>query len=495
MSSKIRKKTPGYFNWLKTIGGVVPPPGPPPAGPPPPPPTPPPTLTFTTTLAALTGHNISDSASYNKANHPTLFTGTSHKFSAGNGSAITSFAVDSTKMDDSQNAAAPLNVSKVNLHTLMPAGWPGKIINYGQFWWGGTSHPNIGYSDVDPATMTAIMKDSASRGYDVVCFDWYGQNVGNGDKVQDLITANCASTGQTFAMMIDQQYFGDNGFNTASTMQTGLAQALNHFATKYYPSPSYERMTVGGVSRPLVLLWDVAGHVGANVNWTQLKTQINGNPLLIQYQAGGFSVTATDGAFAWNDPFAPFNSGVKDGTTYLTSSFLPACTSHQSLICISSACKGFNGTLTKSTAWSDGKFIDQQNGQTWLNWWKANANYVNAGHRLDYIGVVTWDDFQEGSPVQPGILNNVGFTSTQVNGTILSWAIAGNENTVSKYDVYITPDGVNLAKLTSLGTNVAKTVDLSTFTIPTGTYSVYVQAVGQPCIVNRTSIGVAFTKH
>jgi hypothetical protein len=482
--SKLKTGSQGYLNWLKTIGGTT-------ALPPPPPPPSP--LVFTTTLAQITGHNVSDSSTYNKATHPTLFTGTSHKYSAGSGSTINSFTVDSTKMDDSQNAAAPINVSKTNLHTLMPLGWTGKIINYMQAWWGTASHPNIGYSDTDAATMAAIMKDSASRGYDVVCLDWYGQTIsgaGN-DAVMDLIVANCAATGQTFCLMIDQQYFADNGFNTATTFQPGLVAALNHFNAKYYSNPSYEK--VGG--RPLVFLWDVAGHVGANVNWTQLKTQISGNPLLIQYQAPGFTVTASDGAFSWVDPFAPFTSGVVDGTTYLTGSFLPACTAHQSLLCISSVIKGFNGTLTENVSWSDGKFIDQQSGQTWLNWWAANASYVNTGKRLDYVGVVTWDDFQEGSPVQPGILNNVGFSSTQVSGTILSWAVTGNENTVSGYTIFITPDGVNLAQLTSVTTSAAKSLDLSTFTIPPGIYSIYIQAVGQPCIVNRTSAAVPYTQH
>ena len=145
--SKLRPKTTQYLNYLQTIGNhtpssVTPPP---PSG-----------LDFTTTLAAITGHNASNSASYNKATFPTLFTGISHKFSAGNGSTINSFAVDSTKMDDSQNAAAPLNISKVNLHTLMPSGWGGKIICYLQGWWGNASHPSIGYSDTDAATVAAI---------------------------------------------------------------------------------------------------------------------------------------------------------------------------------------------------------------------------------------------------------------------------------------------------------------------------------------------------
>jgi hypothetical protein len=484
--SKLRNNTPAYRDWLRKFGTntVSPPAGGGGGGGVP--------LNLTTTLTAVTGHNISDSAVYNQGTFPTLFTGTSHKFSTVSGSPVISFAVDSTRMDDSQNAAAPLSVSKASLHTLMPPGWSGKTINYMQAWWGGLNHPNIGYSDTDAATFAAIMRDSASRGFDVVCVDWYGQTITNtgNDAIEDLVAANCAATGQTFCMMIDAQFFADNGF-TAATYQSGLVAALNHLSTRYYSNASYEKS--GG--RPLVLLWNVANLVGANINWTTLKTQITGNPQLIHYQASGFSVTASDGAFAWVDSNAPFVSGVVDGTTYLTTSFLPACTSNQSLICISSALKGFNGTLTKNVAWSDGKFIDQQNGQTWLNWWSANASYVNAGHRLDYVGVITWDDFQEGTPVQCGILNDVGFTSAQIISTTLSWAVGGHENTVSSYDIYITQDGTNMAKLASRATSAAKSVDLSTFSIPPGTYSVYIQAVGQSCVVNRTTTAIPYTQH
>ena len=472
--------TPQYLGWLKAQGtapAASPDAGGTPVG-----------LTFTTTLSALTSHNISDSANYNKANFPTLFTGTSNKDGV-------NFTVNSTLMDDSQNAAAPLNISKVSMKKLMPAGWTGKIINHFQGWWGNPSHPNIGYSDTNASDMARIMADSGSRGYDVVVLDYYGITVtgaGN-DAVADLIAANAPQTGQTFAIMIDSGYFAKNGV-VAANYQSSLVSIINHLASRYFNNPAYEHYTLNGVKRPLLLLWNVANFAGTNINWTTLKTQITGNPLLIQYQKGGFTVAASDGAFAWVDTTADTNTGVTSGTTYLSNGFLPACTTHQSQVCISSALKGFNGTLTKSTAWSLGKFLDQQNGQTWLDWWSTNSSYVSGGHRLDYIGVVTFDDFQEGTAVQAGILNDIVFTSAQISGSTLTWAVSGNENTVFSYEIYITPDGSNMAHLATILPGQSKSVDLSSLSIPSGNYSVYVQAQGQPCIVNHLSSPMPYTR-
>lgn len=433
----------------------------------------------TVSLASLTAHNVSTSPNYNKTNFPTLFTGITHQSAA-----LTPVTIDSTIQDDSQNPAAPMNVSKVSLHTLMPKTWTGKIINYMQAWWGFSNHPNIGFSNTNATDVARIMDDSASRGFDVVCPDWYGNTFqGGNDQILDLIAQNCARTNQTFCIMVDEQYLKDNGYVTA-TYQQGLVTAFNHFASKYFTHPQYE--LVGG--RPLLLLWGMASLVGTSVDWAQLKTQIQGNPLIIQYQSAGFSVPASDGSLFWVDPNAD-SAAVPSGTTYLTSSAFPSITANPSKIAISSAFVGFNGTLTKSAAWSDGKFMDRRNGQTWLDWWKTNNDFVTKGNKLDYIGVIT-DDFQEGTSVQGGIRNDIAFTSVSIVGRLLSWAVTGTETTVSSYDIYMSTDGTNGKKIASLP-STTKSLDLTSYNVPVGA-TIYAYCVGQPSIQNHLSNGVVF---
>src|SRR5206468_3119265 len=109
---------------------------------------------------------------------------------------------------------------------------------------------------------------------------------------------------------------------------------------------------------------------------------------------------------------------------------------HQDKVCISSVIKGFNGTLTGprptasgTNSWSLSKWLDQQEGYTWLDWWQTNANYVNTGKRLDYVAIVTLDDYQEGSPVLCGIRTNVQLSAAMA-GNVITFSITGDERTV-----------------------------------------------------------------
>lgn len=443
--------------------------------------TPPKTVTVRS-ISSLTEHNCSNSKNYNKATYPTLFTGITH-----HDTTLAPITIDPTLTDDSLNSAAPINISKVNLHTQMPAGWGGKIVNWLQAWWGTKSHPDIGYSNLNPVDVLAICMDSASRGFDVMCLDWYGiVTTGSGnDAIADLIIQNCPLTNQTFMLSIDRQYLTNNKY-VAATYQQGLIDAINHLADRYFSNPAYEKSN----GRPVLLLWDIIGLVGSNVNWNTVKASIRGNPLLIQYQANGFTTPATDGGFAWVSTGADSPSDPA-GVSYLKNSIFPAMSSHQNLICISSVWPGFNGTLTHSVGWSDGKYIDRRNGQTWLDTWKANADYVNSGKRLDYIIAITWDDHQEGTALQAGILNDIVIPQPTIASGKLTWTVTGNQNTVQQYDVLMSADKSTVTTVGSIAPGNPLSFDLGTGSIPVGA-SLYVQAVGKPCIINRLSAPVPY---
>lgn len=443
----------------------------------------------TRSVASLTAHNVSSAANYNQANYPTLFTGMSNKDG-------TTFNVDPTLMDDSQNAASPMTISKENLRTLLPSTWAGRLAIHGQFWWGTSSHPNIGFSNTNDADMTNIINDIAARGYDVVIPDWYGATATGAanDAVVDIIATKCAAAGIKFMVMIDQQYWGKMGY-TAATYTQGIIDAINHLNTRYFGNAAYEKYTYNGVSRPLLLLWNIAAVGGGNLDWTAIRNAAvaAGNPLLIQYQASGFSVAQSDGSLSWVDTQADNSSGIASGVTYLRNSFLPACAAHQDKICLSSVWKGFNGTLTRNTAWSLGKFIDQQWGQTWLDIWKENSDFISgtgayaSPKRLDYICTVTLDDFEEGSPLQCGIRTNIAVNAGSISGNLLPFTVSGNESTVRQYNLWGTMDGVTATLLASIVPGATKQFDLTKIAsgITSGSYTLYVEAQEMPSLQSK----------
>ena len=79
-----------------------------------------------------------------------------------------------------------------------------------------------------------------------------------------------------------------------------------------------------------------------------------------------------------------------------------------------------------------------------------------------------------------------------MTGQTLSWTISGQENTLHHYAIYATADGENLVPLGTVnaGTHSA---DLSAYSLSAGKYTLYVQAVGQPSILNHLSGPVAYS--
>ena len=402
----------------------------------------------------------------------------------------TTIPVNTALQDLSLNTAQPVNLSQLSVRTLMPDSWTGRTMMFAQAWFevGGSAHIGVGYTSNDADTVDAILADMHARGVDCVVVDWYGPSVfsagGADDSVLDAIAAKIGSySGMTFAVSIDYQYFAKTSTAVSSA---NMAAAINHIATRYFSHERYEKYS----GNPIVLMWNVASQAGDNINWTTVQAAIPAGTKVIQYQASGFSVASSAGSFFWLDPA---NHSPADGTGYLTSVVFPAITANQAKICISSVWPGFNGTLTGSSAWSLGKYIDRQNGQTWLNWWQANADFVSSGGHLDYVLMGTWDDYEEGSALQAGIRNNLAITSS-LTGDTLSFSVTGNENTIARYDVYASADGVNGTKLATVEPG-AGTFDLSAASLAYGAYTVFIHAYGKPCVVNTLhQVGTQYFK-
>jgi hypothetical protein len=440
----------------------------------------------TASLASLLNHNVSGNPSYNASNYPWAFTGTT--FIAPSVSVATNPAIE----DDSLNPAAPINISKLSVRTLMPSGWAGKVISWLVDWWGLSSHPSIGVSDVASFDAQRIVADSASRGSNVILVDWYNYTSATqpSDYGIDALVPFLSTYNQTLCLAIDCQHLTIN--YPVAGWQAEIIASLNHFASKYFSLSNYEK-TAGG--RPIVLLWNVQQTIESNsasVNWATVVSSISGNPELIFYQNSGFTdPSQSSGSFPWVG-----TPGLPNGAiSYLTSNWIPLIATKQSQMCMSTVWPKFNGTLTDprypggAPGWSSGKYVDGQNGMTWIQTWAANAAAVRAGTRIDYVIIVTWDDMQEGSGIQSGILNDV-VLSANLSGSSVNYSASsasGSLATVNSYNLYGTKDGIT-AKLLSASSSPTGAFNLSSISFPShGSWSLYVQATGNPSISNRTS--------
>ncbi len=416
------------------------------------------------------------------------------------------------------------------------------------------SHLQVGYNSDDSGTVAGQMDDMVRRGFDGIAVDWYGPTLNFYNnvtlKVRDNAENRCG-TAQACplftALVYDQGSFewGDgagfagcpqNGGGVSVSTQTycilnKMESDLKYAYNNYFntsvngtltPTKSYLRVdTVPGSltymqpstsGKPAVLFF-ICEECWTNPSpdwqtiWNSLRSYTNSNftaggssgvaMFFIFRNAPAFSHVQTNGGYAWVN-WDNSNGTDLYGLNYLASFYntaTSAFTANPALITFGGAWKGYDET---NAPWVSGtpRIMDQQCGNTWLQTIESANSHYSGSKQLPFIGLATWNDYEEGTEIEAGI-DNCLTVSASLSGSVLSWTpkfskTTGSENTVSSYVVYSSTDGTNLTRLTTLGTGT-HTLDLSTFSLANGTYTISVQAVGQPSILNKISNSVTYT--
>src|SRR5256885_67177 len=311
----------------------------------------------------------------------------------------------------------------------------------------------------------------------------------NEDKVSLVVKPEAESrNGQfEFAIMEDAGSKALSGCSTGTapdnldsgSCTSGVIKDLTYTYNVYESSSAYMRWN----SRPVVFFFGVGG---LPVNWTTVRAQVPGNPILIFQNAGGFTRSYSDGGFSWVMP-GDVTSLDPMAVNYLDD-FYSTALAHSDHLPFATGYKGFDDTIAD---WSANRHMQQQCGQTWLKSMAEIGKYYSANRQLTAFQLVTWNDYEEGTEIETGIDNclNIG---AAVAGSIVSWSVSGNENTLDHYTVFISTDGQNLMSLGDLPT-ATHSLDLSTFGFAAGNYTVYVKAVGKPSIINHMSGSMNYT--
>jgi hypothetical protein len=388
---------------------------------------------------------------------------------ANNTSAATSFV---TQTNGNAGAA---NVSKVDVHSLLYSGATSKVYAHLMVWFGGSNHMNVGYSSIDAGQVHNQITDMISRGIDGVIIDWYGPN-NNEDTAAKLVMAEAEShPGFTFAIMIDQGAIEWDSCSGCSPQQA-LVSDLQYIEQTYFPSPAY--LTQQG--SPVVTNFDIDLHY--TVDWNAAKAALSTQPVFLFQNYSGFTHVLSDGSYSWVMP-----TTTDYGMSYLKGFYntgIPL-TKEQT---VGAAYKGFNDSLA---SWGLGRVMGQQCGQTWLQTFSEINSLYHSGKQLSALQLVTWNDYEEGTEIESGIKNCFTISAKQ-SGNSLQWTITGAESTIDHYVAYISTDGQNLMPLGNVNTGLTS-ANLCSYSVPNGSYTLYVQAVGKPSISNQFSGPVKLT--
>jgi PKD repeat protein len=339
-------------------------------------------------------------------------------------------------------------------------------------WFGGSNHMSVGYASADAAQVKRQVNDLLSRGITGVVIDWYGPNFAteNNTTLYMKQEAETRNGGFVFAVMEDagalSSCINTRGCNVTSLFLNHLTYAYN----TYMASPAY--MRVGG--RPLVFEFGI----GNAVDWNTVAANAPGNPIFVRQDTSGFWQPASGGAFTWVHTNADHTNIALDSLDYFYSNSL----NYASLQAFGGAWKGFNDTLA---SWGQNRIMNQNCGQTWLQTAAEAGKYFSSSSQLDFVQLVTWNDYEEGTEIESGIDNCVSVSATMA-GTALNWNITGSENTLDHYTAFVSVDGQNLMPLADVpaGTH---TYDVANAGLVAGSYTFYVKAVGKPSIANHMS--------
>ena len=425
-------------------------------------------------VAVLIFSSISASAGTTFKATTTLAAETSNNTSAAN-----SFATQTN------NNLGATNISKMPIRSLLYAGSTAKIYAHLVPWFGFGDHMNVGYVSSDTLQVQKQVNDMLSRGIDGAIIDWYGRgesskNFASYDLgVQAFMHQSELHPGFNFAIMHDAGALKTCANTLGCDVTQTLIDDLNYANVTYSGSPAY--LKSGG--RPVVYFF---GHEAYTIDWTRVRAGVAGNPMFIFRNGSGFTKPQTSGAFSWVEP-TTVSATNPMAINYLDNYYKTAL-GFPTEYSTGSGYKGFNDTLD---LWGTDRIIDQQCGQTWLKTMAEEGKYYSTTKQMLGIQLVTWNDYEEGSEIESGIDNCVTVSAT-VAGTVASWSITGQMNTVDHFTVFASQDGTNLMWLADLPT-ITTSLDLASFGLNAGNYIIFVKAVGKPTLANKMSGGVQVT--
>lgn len=371
---------------------------------------------------------------------------------------------------------APGSVSNVPVVKAMYPGATTRVYAHLMGWFGTSSHLNVGYNSNDPNEVSRQVKDMMSRGINGAVLTWKGPNNNPTQQTAQLLMAEAAKhPGFQVAMEEEVGAVGAAAIASKCNITAQVISDVNYILENFATSPAY--MLQSG--RPVIFFFGLEAYYA---DWTAVRAGVHGNPVFVFRNASAFTNAGADAGYSWVSitAGAPYNEML----TYLDG-FYAAAVADPAKATYGSMYAGFNDN---QAGWGSNRIIARGCGKTWLDSLTEAGKYYSASRQLASVQLVTWNDYEEGTAIEPGI-NSCLTISPAVGSTAITWKVGGYEAAIDHYSVYISTDGQNVMKLADVTTHE---LDLSHYQLATATYTLYVRAVGKGSIQNVLSPAVTY---
>ena len=290
-------------------------------------------------------------------------------------------------------------------------------------WFGHPSHISVGYSSHDAAVLTRQIRQAKSMGISAFVVDWYGDREPFIDQSYALMQKTADKNGFKLAMMYDETDQEDGATDEA------IADFTMFHDTYLAPNAPGHQAYLNYHGRPIIFIFPKGNHT----DWSKVRAVTdtwNPAPMLIQESLPGKDVNAFDGFYAWVQPgvkgWAP--DGSNWGQEYLADFYTTMGSKYPDKLIVGGAWSTFDDS---KASWGMNRHINARCGETFKDTFNDWRKYFPANNVPPFIMMETWNDYEEGTAMEPGI-PNCGGTPQQPSASAGSPGLSHGDPSAAK---------------------------------------------------------------
>ena len=262
-------------------------------------------------------------------------------------------------------------------------------------WFGHPRHIQISYNSHDANVLRKQVQKAKSMGISGFVVDWYGNRDAFNDQTYALMQTTAAKQNFKVAMLYDETDKEDSATDVA------LAD-FAMFRSTYLAADAAGReayLTYEG--RPVIFIFPKGNHT----NWDRVRAELNKwnpAPILIQENEPGKFPGAFDGYYAWISPGKQgwAADGSNWGEEYLDHFYSTMTSKYQDKIHVGGIWASFDDS---KASWGLNRNMAANCGQTFKNTSEIWRKYYAPDDPPPFLMIETWNDYEEGSAIEPGI--------------------------------------------------------------------------------------------
>ncbi|HEY3927791.1 MAG TPA: hypothetical protein VGL89_05420 [Candidatus Koribacter sp.] len=289
-----------------------------------------------------------------------------------------------------------------------PSNAPELLAAY-QPWFGRPNHINVGYNSQDPVVLQKQVQHAKALGIDGFVVNWYGGSHTFEDHAYAALQQTAAENSFFTAIMYDEDVDDPQGATDA--VINDLKYAYDHYIGPQAPTHNaYLRFD----GHPMIFIFPK----GTFTDWNKVRQAVNQwdeQPLLIYKDGNGKYAKDFDGFYAWVNPgkVGWQHNGSNWGEDYLQNFYLKMTNQFPSKLAVGAAWPGFNDSRA---SWSRNRKMDPRCGKTFDESLRLFRRYYSPEHPLPFLMIDTWNDYEEGTAIEPGVANCRGNNPQMAEG-------------------------------------------------------------------------------